>query len=122
MLSHHTGAGLAPESVYFARLLADGMEAAGSTLRGQRGVRYIYYENGQKVLAEASDRRVRAEETFTLLEQANCPAVLAEQCFVTSAADVELFGDADGCALAARVYYQAICAYFGTTPLESLPQ
>lgn len=110
------------ESVYFARLLADGMEAAGSTLRGQRGVRYIYYENGQKVLAEASDRRVRAEETFTLLEQANCPAVLAEQCFVTSAADVELFGDADGCALAARVYYQAICAYFGTTPLESLPQ
>ena len=28
---------------------------------------------------------------------------------------------ADGCALAARVYYQAICAYFGTTPLESIP-
>ena len=99
-----------------------GTEAAGSTLRGQRGVRYIYYENGQKVLAEASDRRVRAEETFTLLEQANCPAVLAEQCFVTSPEDVERFGDDDGCALAARVYYQAICAYFGTTPLESLPQ
>lgn len=109
------------ESVYFARLLADGMEAAGSTLRGQRGVRYIYYENGQKVLAEANDLRVREEETFTLLEQSSCPAVLAEQCFVTSAADVERFGDADGCELAARVYYQAICAYFGTTPLESLP-
>ena len=109
------------ESVYFARLLAEGMEAAGSTLRGQRGVRYIYYENGQKVLAEANDLRVREEETFTLLEQSSCPAVLAEQCFVTSAADVERFGDADGCELAARVYYQAICAYFGTTPLESLP-
>ena len=109
------------ESVYFARLLAEGMEAAGSTLRGQRGVRYIYYENGQKVLAEANDLRVREEETFTLLAQSSCPAVLAEQCFVTSAADVERFGDADGCELAARVYYQAICAYFGTTPLESLP-
>ena len=109
------------ESVYFARLLAEGMAAAGSSLRGQGGVRYIYYENGRKVLAEANDRRVRQEETFTLLEQANCPAVLAEQCFVTNAEDVELFGDADGCALAARVYYQAICAYFGTTPLESLP-
>ena len=109
------------ESVYFARLLADGMRAAGAGLRGQGGVRYIYYENGQKVLAEASDRRVREEETFTLLEQSDCPAVLVEQCFVTSAADVELFGDADGCALAARVYYQAICAYFGTTPLESVP-
>ena len=110
------------ESVYFAHLLADGMEAAGASLRGQHGVRYIYYENGQKVLTEENDLRVRQEETFTLLEQSTCPAVLAEQCFVTSAADVELFGDADGCQLAARVYYQAICAYFGTTPLESLPQ
>ena len=109
------------ESVYFARLLADGMAAAGSELRGVRGVRYIYYENGQKVLAEENDLRVREEETFTILEKASCPAVLAEQCFVTSAEDVELFGDADGCALAARVYYQAICAYFGTTPLESVP-
>lgn len=109
------------ESVYFARLLADGMQAAGAVLRGQHGVRYIYYENGQKVLTEANDLRVRQEETFTLLEQSHCPAVLAEQCFVTSAADVELFGDADGCQLAARVYYQAICAYFGTTPLENLP-
>ena len=109
------------ESVYFARLLAEGMEAAGSTLRGQRGVRYIYSETGQKGLAEATDLRVREEDAFALLEQSSCPAVLAEQCFVTSAADVERFGDADGCELAARVYYQAICAYFGTTPLESLP-
>ena len=34
------------ESVYFAKLLASGMEAAGSTLRGQGGIRYIYYEDG----------------------------------------------------------------------------
>lgn len=107
------------ESVYFARLLASGMEAAGSSLRGQNGIRYIYYEDGEKVLAEANDLRVREEETFTLLEESNCPAVLAEQCFVTSAADVERFGDQDGCALTARVYYQAICAYFGTQPVES---
>ena len=57
------------ESVYFARLLASGMEAAGSTLRGQNGIRYIYYENGEKVLAEANDLRVREEETLTLLEE-----------------------------------------------------
>lgn len=107
------------ESVYFARLLVSGMEAAGSTLRGQNGIRYIYYENGEKVLAEANDLRVREEETFTLLEESNCPAVLAEQCFVTSAADVDRFGDQDGCALTAQVYYQAICSYFGTQPVES---
>ena len=106
------------ESVYFARLLAEGMQAAGSTLRGQGGVRYIYYQQGQKVLAEANDLQIRDEETFTVLEQADCPAVLAEQCFVTNAGDVDRFGDTDGCQLAARVYYQAICAYFGTTPLE----
>lgn len=108
------------ESVYFARQLAAGMENAGSSLRGQRGIRYIYYENGVKVLAEANDLRVREEETFTLLEESNCPAVLAEQCFITSAEDVDLFGDEDGCQRTARVYYEAICAYFGTQPLTSL--
>jgi hypothetical protein len=41
---------------------------------------------------------------------------LAEQCFLTSETDVDQFGDEDGCALAAQVYYQAICAYFGTEP------
>lgn len=106
------------ESVYFAKLLASGMEAAGSTLRGQNGIRYIYYENGEKVLAEANDLRIREEETFTLLEESNCPAVLAEQCFVTSGPDVDRFGDEDGCELTARVYYQAICTYFGTQPVE----
>ncbi len=105
------------ESVYFARLLAAGMSAAGARLRGQGGVRYIYYENGERVLAEANDIRVREEETFTILQRAACPAVLAEQCFVTSEADVDLFGDEDGCARTARVYYEAICAYFGTQPL-----
>lgn len=110
------------ESVYFARLLASGMEGAGSFLRGQQGIRYIYYENGVKVLAEANDLRVREEETFTLLEQSNCPAVLAEQCFVTSAEDVDRFGDEDGCELTARVYYRAICSYFGTQPVEALEE
>ncbi len=105
------------ESVYFARLLAAGMANAGSSLRGVDGVRYIYYVNGERSLTESNDIRVRDEDTFTILEQSECPAVLAEQCFVTSAEDVDRFGDADGCQLAARVYYEAICAYFGTQPL-----
>lgn len=107
------------ESIYFARLLAAGMEQAGSNLRGRGGVRYIYYdENGQKQLVEVTDDRVREEATFTILEQAACPAVLAEQCFVTNAEDVDRFGDEDGCLRSARIYYEAICAYFGTEPLE----
>lgn len=43
--------------------------------------------------------------------------VLAEQCFVTSEADVAQFGSEDGCQRTARAYYEAICAYFETTPL-----
>lgn len=70
------------ESFYFAQLLAKGMQAAGASLRGRGGVRYIYYlENDQKQLVESTHTEVRAERSFTLLEDVNCPAVLAEQCF-----------------------------------------
>lgn len=107
------------ESYYFAKLLASGMQAAGASLRGRGGVRYIYYlENDQKQLVENTHTEVRTERSFTLLEDVNCPAVLAEQCFVTSEADVAEFGSEEGCKRVARVYYEAICTYFGTQPLS----
>ncbi len=105
------------ESMYFARLISAGMKEAGHSLRGKGGVRYIYYqENNEKRIVEISDTSVHTETTFTILEYAACPAVLAEQCFVTNADDVDRFGDEDGCALSAGIYYEAICAYFGTQP------
>ena len=105
------------ESFYFAQLLAKGMQVAGASLRGRGGVRYIYYlENDQKQLVESTHTEVRSERSFTLLEDVNCPAVLAEQCFVTNEADVAQFGSDEGCKKTARVYYEAICAYFGTQP------
>ena len=107
------------ESFYFARLLADGMQSIGAKLRGRGGVRYIYYlENDQKQLVENTYTQVRPERSFTLLEDVDCPAVLAEQCFVTNAEDVERFGSEEGCKTVARIYYEAICAYFGTEPLQ----
>ena len=106
------------ESFYFAQLLSKGMQTAGASLRGHGGIRYIYYlENDQKQLVESTHAEVRAERSFTLLEDVNCPAVLAEQCFVTNEADVMQFGSKEGCTKAARVYYEAICEYFGTQPL-----
>lgn len=106
------------ESFYFARLLAGGMQSIGARLRGRGGVRYIYYlENDQKQLVENTYTQVRPERSFTLLEDVDCPAVLAEQCFVTNEEDVERFGSEQGCRTVARVYYEAICAYFGTEPL-----
>lgn len=83
-----------------------------------RGVRYIYYlENDQKQLVENTYTQVRPERSFTLLEDVDCPAVLAEQCFVTNDEDVEHFGSEQGCKTVARIYYEAICTYFGTEPL-----
>lgn len=107
------------ESFYFAQLLAKRMQAARATLRGRGGVRYIYYlENDQKQLVESTHTEVREERSFTILEDVDCPAVLAEQCFVTNEADVAQFGSEEGCKKAARIYYESICEYFGTQPLD----
>ena len=93
------------------------MQAAGAALRGHGGVRYIYYlENDQKQLVESTHTEIREERSFTLLEDVNCPAVLAEQCFVTNEADAARFGSEEGCKKAARIYYEVICEYFGTQP------
>lgn len=105
------------ESYYFAKQLAASMQAAGARLRGRGGIRYIYYQGDVKQLVESSHQEVRDERSFTILEDVDCPAVLAEQCFVTSETDVAQFGSADGCKRTARAYYEAICAYFETTPL-----
>jgi len=109
-------------SLYFAHLIAGRIGGTGQRLRGEAGVRYIYYVGDdatgyEKQVIEESDTTVREEQTFGILEKTACPAVLAEQCFVTSAADVEAWGSAEGCRRAARIYYEAICEYFGTEPL-----
>ncbi|MFR6750334.1 MAG: hypothetical protein ACLUSS_06475 [Faecalibacterium sp.] len=96
-----------------------GWRAAGARLRGHGGIRYIYYQGEAKQLVESTYTEVRGERSFTLLEDVNCPAVLAEQCFVTSEEDVARFGSEDGCKAVARIYYEAICAYFGTQPLDT---
>lgn len=103
------------ESLAFAQLIADGFGAANANLRGQNGVRYIYYDaNNEKQIYEVSDTSVHSDPTFTLLEECGCPAVLAEQCFITSPQDVDAFGDDDGCHTAAQIYYDAICAWYET--------
>lgn len=107
------------ESYYFAQQLAQGMQAAGAKLRGHGGIRYIYYQGEVKQLVESTHTEVRDERSFTLLEDVNCPAVLAEQCFVTSEEDVAQFGSEEGCKTVARAYYEAICAYFGIQPLDT---
>lgn len=105
------------ESLRFAGLLTERFSALGQRLRGTNGVRYIYYDdNDNKVLVESIDETVYGDPTFGVLEYAQCPAVLSEQCFLTNSADVDLLGDEDGCARAAGLYYEAICEWFGLEP------
>lgn len=99
-------------SMAFARLIAGEFQTVGARLRGTDGVRFGYYdENGEKLLVDSSDTTVYAYDTFGILKHMECPAVLAEQCFVTNAADVEAFGTEEGCKKAAAAYYRAICRY-----------
>lgn len=103
------------QSLAFAMLLAQEMQSAGATLRGSgiAGVRYGYYdEEGEKLLLESDDTTVYPYDTFGMLKNMSCPAVLVEQCFLTNAADVENFGTEEGYKRAAQAYYRAICAYF----------
>ena len=103
-------------SLVFAQLLAEEMETVGAKLRGTDGVRFGYYNgNGEKVLVDSSDTEVYDYDTFGMLKNMDCPAVLVEQCFITNAADVEAFGTEDGCKKAAAAYYRAICRYLEQT-------
>ena len=100
------------ESLAFAKLLAEEMGTAGAKLRGTDGVRFGYYDSsGEKVLVDSSDTEVYDYDTFGMLKNMDCPAVLVEQCFITNAEDVDAFGDEDGCKKAAEAYYSAICRY-----------
>lgn len=102
------------KSMQFATLLSKEMEAAGSHLRGEQGVRFGYYVDGsaQKLIVDASDTTVYENyDTFGILKNVKCAAVLVEQCFVTNANDVEQFGTKEGCKKAAEAYYRAIVAY-----------
>ena len=109
-------------SLVFAEMLAEEMQTAGAKLRGKgvEGVRFGYYRNGEKMLVDSSDTEVYDLPTFGMLENMDCPAVLVEQCFITNAADVDAFGDEDGCKKAAAAYYRAICRYLES--LETMEQ
>lgn len=106
------------ESLTLAQLLCTQMADAGARIRGDNGVRYAYYRSGSKMMKEAGDTTAYSYPTFGVLQKPACPAVLIEQCFITNAGDLDAWGDADGCTAAAVCYYRAICAYFGTQPIE----
>ena len=105
------------DALRFAHCLTEKMGEAGHRLRGETGVRYLYYNGKSKKMVEESDSQVRESGTFGVIEKAACPAVLLEQCFLTNQKDYQAWATPEGCIRAARVYYEAICAYFGTPPV-----
>ena len=105
------------DSLRLAAAITEGFAATGLPLRGENGIRYLYFDaNNNRMVYESSDTVPRTDPTFTVLETCGCPAVLVEQAFLTNPADVALFSTDDGCRGAADIYYRAICQYFGVEP------
>ena len=100
------------ESVALARLTAQKITQTGQPLRGQDGVRYIYFDTyDNRMVYESSDETPRNEPTFRLLADADCPAVLVEQCFLTHHPDAARLATPSGAKQAAKAYYEAICEW-----------
>lgn len=110
------------QSLAFAQIVARKMGEQGQRLRGDNGVRYKYYEelaNGKtkELIVEESVTQVYEAKSFGVLERTFAPAVLVEQCFLTSQSDVQAWASDEGCRKAAQLYYEAICEYFATEPV-----
>ncbi len=112
------GRDLHEESLLFAQNIAARMQEAGNRLRGETGVRYMYYINHNKKIVDSTDEQIRDNQSFGILEKASCPAVLVEQCFLSNHSDVDSWASDEGCKKSAFAYYLAICDYFGTEPLN----
>lgn len=103
------------ESVALARLTAQKITQTGQPLRGQDGVRYIYFDTyDNRMVYESSDETPRNEPTFRLLTDADCPAVLVEQCFLTNPQDAARLATPSGAKQAAKAYYEAICEWMNS--------
>lgn len=103
------------QSLHFAQLIVEQMRAAGHTIRGDEnktGIKYAYYYGDTKKIVDSADSKVRSRKSFGILEKTNCPAVLAEQCFITNYSDVENWATDAGCHKAAQLYYAAIKQFF----------
>lgn len=111
----------AEESMRMAQCLAQAMGQAGHRLRGETGIRFAYYSGKRKRVIDSTDTKVRQDQSFGIVEKPHCPAVLVEQCFLSNWEDYENWGTPAGCLRAGRVYYEAVCAYFGTQPLPETP-
>lgn len=106
------------QSLKFAQILVDKMKAEGHKIRGETGIKFAYYSGKSKQMVDSSNTKIRTQKSFGIVEKPLCPAVLVEQCFITSSKDVSAWGSNEGCEKAAQIYYKAICEYFGTTAKE----
>ena len=65
------------DSLRLAAAITEGFAATGLPLRGENGIRYLYFDaNDNRVVYESSDTVPRTDPTFTVLETCSCPAVL----------------------------------------------
>ncbi len=106
-------------SVKFATIIAEKIGAGGHRLRGENGVRFLYYVESDKkgstldIRESSYTNTERTEAGIAMVENPKCPSVLVEQCFVNNLEDYEQWGSETGAEKSAQVYYEAILEYFG---------
>lgn len=105
-------------SVKFATVIANRMGDAGHRLRGENGVRFLYYVESDKkgttmdIRESSYTNAERTESSIAMVENPECPSVLVEQCFINNLEDYEQWGSEEGAQKSAKVYYEAMCDYF----------
>lgn len=112
------------QSYALAQQLANAFTAAGHTPQAGSGIFYCHYEGSDEsgydkfTVPEAKEQEYALTgQSFGVLESDQMPAVLVEQGYLTNASDVATWLSTEGCKKAARLYYESICALFGTQPI-----
>ncbi len=110
------------ESVKFATLIAQKVSAEGHRLRGENGVRFLYYvKSGKKgttldIRESSYTNTERTDPGIAMVENPDCPSVLVEQCFINNLEEYEQWGSEQGAQRSAQIYYEAICDYLLIEP------
>ena len=92
-----------------AELALRGLSGAELEAAIRRGI--LMKPARHRMVYESSDETPRNEPTFRLLADADCPAVLVEQCFLTNPQDAARLATPSGAKQAAKAYYEAICEW-----------
>lgn len=109
------------QSIHFAELLAAQVgQNTQLKLIGGSGIYYMFYEDASTGYPYEYTSGILQNhanlDTYGVLQNTNCPAVLIEQWFITCTSDMNMMYNTNGMNTMANCIYSAICTYFSLEP------